>query len=352
MADHTHSSSTDDMASFIANMPKAELHVHLEGCITPELASTLAVRNNMPPPPGLAHLDKASGAFAFHDLSSFLAIYYPNMTVLQTAQDFADLALSYLRIAAAHNVRHCELFFDPQAHTSRGVPFATIISGYDAGIQQAARELSISASLIMCLLRDESANYGMATVVSSLPYKHRIIGLGLDSDERDNPPIKFQAAYARARAEGYHLTCHCDIDQQDTLTHIRQALVDLNVDRIDHGTNIVDSPELVSLILQKGIGLTSCPMSNSVVTSDAKFPAILALLRQGVKVTINSDDPAYFRGYLNENMEKLARETDVTKRELIHFQRNAFEISWISSWKRDRLLQELHEYEMQTLGPA
>lgn len=274
------------------------------------------------------------------------------MTVLQTAQDFADLALSYLRIAAAHNVRHCELFFDPQAHTSRGVPFATIISGYDAGIQQAGRELSISASLIMCLLRDESANYGMATVISSLPYKHQIIGLGLDSDERDNPPIKFQAAYARARAEGYHLTCHCDIDQPNTLTHIRQALLDLNVDRIDHGTNIIDDSELVSLILQKGIGLTSCPISNSIVVADAKHVATLALLRQGVKITINSDDPAYFRGYLNENIEKLARETDVTKRELIQFQRNAFEISWISSWKRDRLLQELHEYEMQTLGPA
>lgn len=357
MADHEQhhaslSGSADDIASFIANMPKAELHVHLEGCITPELASSLAARNNMPPPPGLASLDKASGAFAFHDLTSFLAIYYPNMTVLQTAQDFADLALSYLRIAAAHNVRHCELFFDPQAHTSRGIPFATIISGYDVGIQQAAREFSISASLIMCLLRDESANYGMATLISSLPYKHQIIGMGLDSDERDNPPLKFQAAFARARAEGYHLTCHCDVDQQNTLTHIRQALVDLGVDRIDHGSNIIDDQELVDLIIQKGIGLTDCPISNSIVAEDAKFPAILSLLRQGVRVTINSDDPSYFRGYLNENIEKMARETDVTKRELLQFQRNAFQISWISSWKRDCLLQELHEYEMQTLGPA
>ena len=345
------SESTDGMATFIANMPKAELHVHLEGCITPELARSLAARNNMPPPPGLASLDEASGAFAFHDLASFLAIYYPNMTVLQTAQDFADLALAYLRIAAAHNVRHCELFFDPQAHTSRGVPFATIVSGYNAGIQQAARELSISASLIMCLLRDESANYGMSTVVASLPHKAHIIGLGLDSDERDNPPIKFQAAYARARAEGYHLTAHCDIDQPNTLTHIRQALLDLGVDRIDHGTNIIDAPDLVELILEKGIGLTCCPISNSIVTADAKFPAILQLLRKGVKVTINSDDPAYFRGYLNENIEKLAREADVTKRELLQLQRNAFDISWISSWRRDQLLQELHEYELRTLGP-
>lgn len=355
MTDHQHhpvheSGSADDLATFIANMPKGELHVHLEGCITPALAGSLAARNNMPPPPGLASLDKASGVFAFHDLSSFLSIYYPNMTVLQTAQDFADLALAYLRIAAAQNVRHCELFFDPQAHTSRGIPFSTVISGYNAGIQQAAREHSISASLIMCLLRDESANYGMATLVASLPYKHQIIGLGLDSDERSNPPIKFKAAYARARAEGYHLTAHCDIDQPDTLTHIRQALLDLEVDRIDHGTNIVDAPDLVALILKKGIGLTCCPISNSIVTTDAKFPATLELLRKGVKVTINSDDPAYFRGYLNENIEKLARETNVTKRELVQFQRNAFEISWISSWKRDQLLQELQEYEMRTLG--
>ncbi|ETN43013.1 adenosine deaminase [Cyphellophora europaea CBS 101466] len=343
--------SGDDLETFVADMPKAELHVHLEGCLTPDLVRELAARNNMPPPPGLASLDKAS-SYDFHDLTSFLAIYYPNMTVLQTAEDFCDLALSYLSIASSHNVRHCELFFDPQAHTSRGVSFDTVITGYNRGLQLASQKYGISASLVLCLLRDESPSYGMSTLVSSLPYRHLIAGLGLDSDERNNPPSKFSQIYARARQEGYHLTAHCDIDQANTLTHIRQALLDLQVDRIDHGTNILDDAELVDLIRSRNIGLTCCPVSNSIVTADAKFPAMLALLRQGVKVTVNSDDPAYFRAYLNENILKMARETDVTRRELVLLQRNAFHISWISTWQRQKLLQELEEYELKTLGKA
>ena len=341
-----------DLSSFIAAMPKAELHVHLEGCLTPKLARSLAQRNNLPLPLSLSALDQTGSSYSFHDLTTFLQVYYPNLAILQTAQDFADLAISYLTMAHAQNVKHCELFFDPQAHTSRGVPFPTVVRGYQAGILQAQRSLGISASLIMCFLRDHSAEYAMATLMESLPFKDIIIGVGLDSDERDNPPSKFAAVFQRAAKEGYLLTMHCDIDQPNTLTHISQAVNEIQVDRIDHGTNIIDSPELIATIKQRGIGLTTCPMSNSTVTSSFKDKEIMTLLRQGIGVTINSDDPAYFRGYINENMLKIASAADVevTRKELIQLQRNAFRISWISSWKRNHYLQMLDEFEKKTIG--
>lgn len=334
---------SNDLADFVSGLPKAELHVHLEGCLTPELAARFAERNKMPLPDSVKAASTASG-FAFHDLTSFLAVYYPAMEVLQTASDFHDLAMDYLQKAHAHNVKHCELFFDPQAHTSRGVPFPVVLAGYRSGLLQAVKEYGISASLIMCFLRDMSAEFAMATLMDALPYKESIIGVGLDSDERGNPPNKFKAVFERARKEGFLLTMHCDIDQQDSIDHIRQALNDIKVDRIDHGTNIVEDPQLVDFVRQKGIGLTDCPISNSVVTSDFKGKEILQLLRHGVKVTINSDDPAYFRGYANENVMKIAEETDVSRAELVQLMKNAFEISWISSWKREEYLQLLDDY--------
>jgi adenine deaminase len=235
-------------------------------------------------------------------------------------------------------------FFDPQAHTSRGVAFPTVIRGYRSAILRAERELGISAALIMCFLRDMSAEFAMATLMESLPFKDWIIGVGLDSDERDNPPSKFAAVFQRASKEGFLLTMHCDIDQPNSIEHIRQALEEIQVDRIDHGTNVVEDPKLVELLKQKNIGLTSCPVSNSVVTSDFKGKEISQLLRAGIKITINSDDPAYFRAYMTENMEKLASGTDLTKEELVQLQRNAFNISWISSWRRSHFLKLLDDY--------
>ncbi|KEF57136.1 adenosine deaminase [Exophiala aquamarina CBS 119918] len=289
--------------------------------------------------------------YAFHDLASFLAVYYPNMAVLQTEHDFRDLALAFLTHAHSQNIKHVELFFDPQAHTGRGIPFATVLRGYRLGLVTAQRTLGISASLIMCFLRDASAEFAMATLMEALPFKDSIIGVGLDSDERDNPPAKFAAVFQRASKEGFLLTVHCDIDQPNTLTHIRQALTELQVDRLDHGTNIVGDESLISIALEKGIGLTCCPVSNSVVTSDFKGKEIVSLLRRGVKVTVNSDDPAYFRAYANENMEKMATETDLTRKELVQLQRNAFAISWISTWRRNHFLALLDEYERSTLTP-
>lgn len=334
------------MQAFIHGMPKAELHVHLEGCLTPQLAAKLAQRNKITLPQSVTAASTDTG-FAFHDLTSFLAVYYPAMHVLQTALDFEDLAMDYLNKAHSQNVVHCELFFDPQAHTSRGVPFPTVIRGYRSAVLRAERDLQMSVSLIMCFLRDLDAGFAMATLMEALPYKDWIIGVGLDSDERGNPPSKFQQVFDRARQEGFMLTMHCDIDQEGSIEHIRQALEQIGVDRIDHGTNIVEDERLRDIVEQRGIGLTCCPISNSVVTADFKGREILDLLRNGVKVTVNSDDPAYFRGYANENMIKMASDTDATQAELVKLQENAFDISWISAWRREKYLERLHRYAEQ-----
>lgn len=322
------------LADFITGMPKAELHVHLEGTLEPGLRRELGARNG---------IELGEQPAAFTDLTTFLAAYYPNMAVLVTEQDFYDLAHAYLTKAASQGVVHTEMFFDPQAHTSRGVDFATVIGGYHRAVL-AAEDFGVSASLILCILRDHSVESAEATLTESLPYKDLIVGLGLDSDERDNPPAKFAAVFARARAEGYLLTMHCDVDQPNSIEHIRQAIEDIGVDRIDHGTNILEDARLVQLAKERGIGLTSCPLSNAVVSAGAKSAEMLELLRGGVKVTINSDDPPYFDGYVTENLLYLADTTDLTRDEFVQLQRNAFEIAWIDDDLRAGFLAELETY--------
>lgn len=333
---------------FIQALPKAELHVHLEGCITPALALAAAERNNISLPIHLASLSKSTD-YDFHDLDTFYQIYYANLTVLLTKQDFHDLALDYLTKAASQNIIHAEIFFDPQAHTSRSIPFSTIIEGFHSGLQTAHSQTGISASLIMCFQRELSVESAMETLESALPYKSSIIGIGLDSDITGNPTSKFAAVYERARAEGFRLTAHCDTDGPDILTHIDEALHMLKCERLDHGTNIVDSPANTEFILNNKIGLTSCPISNSIVAGDLKGKEDLELLRKGVKVTINSDDPAYFKGYVNENLLVMAEKTDVTRRELVQFERNAFEISWVGEQDRSRFMERLDVFEKEWL---
>ena len=323
-------------AAFIAGMPKAELHVHLEGTLEPVQRLEFAQRNAV----ALPEIDVA----VYTDLTSFLASYYPNMGVLQTERDFFDLAYAYLAKAAAQGVRHTEMFFDPQAHTARAIPFSTVVTGYHRAVVEAEAAFDISAQLILCILRDHSAESAMQTLAESLPYKHWIVGVGLDSDERGNPPSKFAEVFASARAEGYLLTMHCDVDQPDSIEHIRQAIEDIGVDRIDHGTNILESPRLVALARERGIGLTSCPLSNAVVSDSGKAPEIVELLRAGVKITVNSDDPPDFGGYITENLFALATTTDLTRAEFVKLQRNAFEISWISAVHRDAPLAALDAY--------
>ncbi|MEU6999154.1 adenosine deaminase [Nonomuraea sp. NPDC046570] len=326
------------MQDFIAGLPKCELHLHIEGTLEPELKFELARRNGLALP--YSSVEEMRAAYAFDDLPSFLTVYYEGMQVLRTEPDFYDLAMAYLRKAASQNVRYAEIFFDPQAHTSRGVPFDVLIRGLRRALLDAEKQLGIRAQLIMCFLRDFQAEYAMATLLESLPYKEWIVGVGLDSDEKGNPPAKFAAVYERARQEGYLLTMHCDVDQENSVEHIRQAIQDIGVDRIDHGVNILEDPALVEEILAKGIGLTCCPISNGIVTDSMKAEGIRKLLDLGVRVTINSDDPAYFPGYVQENLAAL----NLSREELLQVERNAFEITWLPRHIKDAYLAELETY--------
>lgn len=338
----TTSELTPEVRDFIAGLPKCELHVHLEGTLMPELKLALANRNHIE----LAETTVAEieATYRMESLTAFLAVYYPGMGVLVTDEDFFDLAYAYLAKAAAQNVRHAEMFFDPQAHTSRGVPFDSVIRGYRRAVVTAERDLGISAELIMCFLRDMSPGFAMATLMESLPYKDWIIGVGLDSDERDHPPSEFADVFARARTEGYLLTSHCDIDQPGSIEHIRQVIAEIGVDRIDHGTNIVESPELVDEVRRRNIGLTCCPVSNGFVTDDMKAAEIVRLLRGGVRVTVNSDDPAYFGAYINENYEALAQAAGLGPDDILQLARNSVDVAWLSTRTRDALLVELDSY--------
>ena len=289
-------------------------------------------------------IDEMRAAYIFHDLSSFLPVYYDAMSVLQKPQDFYDLAWAYFEKAASANIRYAEIFFDPQAHTSRGVDFHSVISGLRGALLDARRLLGVRGQLIMCILRDHSAEYAMATLLESLPYKDSIIGIGLDSDERANPPEKFAAVFARARSEGYRLTMHCDVDQLDITEHIRQCLDVIGVERIDHGVNVLESEELVAEASARGIGFTVCPVSNRYVTGSLKDAELKRMLELGLKVTVNSDDPAYFAAYLTENLESVATSAGLTKSQLVQLERNTFEISWLPTEAKEELLAELDQY--------
>lgn len=320
--------------TFLRGLPKVELHVHLEGTLEPELRARLAERNGLPVPEALA--------YDFDSLASFLAVYYPAMDVLREEADFHDLALEYFRRAADDGVVRVEAFFDPQAHTSRGVPFETVIGGYHRAAVEAA-SFGVDASLILCFLRDMSAESARETLEAALPYTDRLIGVGLDSDERGNPPAKFREVFALAREAGLRLTMHCDVDQPNGVEHIRQVLEEIGVERIDHGTNIVEAPELVPVLVARGLALTCCPLSNSFVSSDMKAGEMRALMEQGVLVTVNSDDPAYFGGYIVDNYAALA-DAGFTRDELVQLARNSVLGSWASESSKAELLARIEAY--------
>jgi adenosine deaminase len=294
-------------------------------------------------------VEEVKATYRFDSLASFLAVYYPAMDVLLTEQDFYDLASAYFARAAADGVRRVEAFFDPQAHTSRGVPIEAVIGGYSRAAKDAAM-LGVSADLILCFLRDLSADSAMETLRAALPHKQLFIGVGLDSDERGNPPSKFADVFALARSEGLKLTMHCDIDQVGSIDNIRQVLDEIGVDRIDHGTNIVENPELVELVAARGIGLTCCPVSNSFVTADMKAAEMVSLLRRGVKVTVNSDDPAYFGAYIAGNYLALAEKAGLGVDDVVRIAKNSFEASWLPAEEKARYLAEIDEYVTSYAG--
>lgn len=331
-----------EILSFIDGMPKAELHVHLEGTLEPELKFALAARNGVDLPYRSAAEMRA--AYAFDDLPSFLAVYYEGMSVLRTEEDFYDLAMAYYRKARSQNVVYAETFFDPQAHTARGIPFETVISGFRHAQQDAAAGLGLRAQFIMCFLRDMTADSAMETLAQSLPYRDWIAGVGLDSDEKGNPPVKFKAVFDRARREGYRLTMHCDVDQEDSVAHIWQCLNDIGVERIDHGVNCLEDDALVARLQSSGVGLTVCPISNSHVSDGLKAHEIKAMLDRSLRVTVNSDDPAYFPGYIGENLAAVAEAANLAESELVQIERNAFTIAWITDEEKAVYLRNLDAY--------
>jgi adenine deaminase len=336
-----------EVAAFIERIPKAELHVHIEGTLEPELKFELAARNGLDLP--YDSVDEMRAAYGFDDLPSFLAVYYEGMSVLLAERDFRDLAMAYFRKAHSQNVVYAEVFFDPQAHTTRGIPFETVIEGLHKAQEDAERSLDVRSQLIMCFLRDLSAESAMETLEQSLPYRDRIVGVGLDSDEKGNPPVKFKEVFARARREGYRLTMHCDVDQQDSVAHIWQCLDEIEVERVDHGVNALEDATLIQEINRRRLGLTLCPISNSYVTDGLKANELKRMLDQGVQATVNSDDPAYFPGYMNENLVAVQEAVNLTADEIVQLTRNAFAISWLEREDTDKYLDAVESYVAEPL---
>jgi adenine deaminase len=330
------------MRSFIEGMPKAELHLHIEGTLEPELKFELAARKGLELPYPSAEAMRA--AYDFNDLPSFLAVYYEGMAVLLHEQDFYDLGMAYFRRAHAQNVVYAEVFFDPQAHTTRGVGFDTVIRGLHRAQEEARTSLNLQTRLILCFLRDMSAESAMETLERSLPHRDLIVGVGLDSDEKGNPPVKFKDVFARARAEGFRLTMHCDVDQQDSVAHIWQCLQEIKVERIDHGVNSLEDESLIAEIRDRGLGLTVCPISNSFVCGDLRAKDIRTMLDGKMRVTVNSDDPAYFGGYVTENILATQEAVGLSRDEVVQLERNAFVSAWLTDEERSGYLDALEGY--------
>lgn len=331
------------MQAFIEGMPKAELHVHIEGTLEPELSFALAEKNGIELP--FDSPEALIAAYDFHDLPSFLTIYYAGMSVLIDESDFYELTWDYLEKAASQNVVYTEIFFDPQGHTSRGVAFETVITGIRKAQVDAEQKLGIRSQLIMCFLRDMSAESAMEHLQMAKPYLGWLVGVGLDSDEYNNPPVKFKDVFALAKQWGLKLTMHCDVNQKNTLDHIRQVIEVIGVDRIDHGVNSLESDELCELIVEKQLGLTVCPVSNRFVVQSLTANEIRTMLDKGMLATINSDDPAYFRAYMNENLIELQQEGEFSQSELKTLMANAFKVTWLPEEDKAAYLAKLDAYQ-------
>ena len=330
------------LAAALHAMPKAELHIHIEGSLEPELIFRLAARNGVVLP--YADVEALRAAYAFTDLQSFLDIYYAGASVLLESQDFFDMAWAYFERAAADNVVHAELFFDPQTHTERGVPIGTVISGLKRACDRAGTELGISASLILCFLRHLSEEAAFTTLEEALPYREHFIGVGLDSSEQGHPPEKFARVFARCRELGLHLVAHAG--EEGPPAYIESALDVLKVERIDHGVRCTESPALVQRLARERMPLTVCPLSNVklCVFKTMAQHNLPSLLDAGLCATINSDDPAYFGGYINENfVQTFAALPQLQARHARQLALNSFEASFASAQQKARWVAALDE---------
>ena len=320
-------------------IPKAELHIHIEGSLEPELIFALAQRNGV----ALSYpsVEALRAAYAFTDLQSFLDIYYAGASVLLTAQDFHDMAWAYFLRARADHVLHTELFFDPQTHTARGVPMAAVIEGLTGACRQAEAELGISSALILCFLRHLSEEDAFATLEAALPYREHFIGVGLDSSELGHPPSKFQRVFARCRELGLKLVAHAG--EEGPPAYMREAIDLLQVQRIDHGVAVMQDAALMAELARSRMPLTVCPLSNLklCVVKDLRDHPLKKMLDAGLCATVTSDDPAYFGGYMNANFEQTVQALQLSREDVIRLAKNSFEASFVSEERRTACLEEL-----------
>jgi adenosine deaminase len=330
----------NELKQLVARLPKAELHIHIEGSLEPEMMFELAERNAVELP--YPDVESISKAYNFNCLQDFLDLYYQGMSVLQTEQDFHDLTWAYLLKSHQQNVVHCEIFFDPQGHTERGIAFETVINGICSALDKAQNEWGMSSKLIMCFLRHLDEESALATLREALPYLDKITGVGLDSSEMGRPPKLFQTVFAEAAKSGLKRVAHAG--EEGPPAYIYEALDLLDVDRIDHGNRSLEDPALVQRLVDTKMPLTVCPQSNlrlAVVKDMADHP-IRQMLAVGLKACINSDDPAYFGGYMNENFYALIDATGLNRDEIFQLTINGFESSFLSPSEKQIHLDRIH----------
>ena len=328
-----------DLDDYLRALPKAELHLHIEGTLEPELMFALAARNGVALP--WPSVEATRAAYAFDDLQSFLDLYYAGAAALLHAEDFFELAMAYFARAHADGVVHAELFFDPQTHTARGVPFASVLDGLERACTEARQRYGIGSRLILCFLRHLSEEDGFATLEQALPHLARIHGVGLDSSERGHPPSKFARLFERCRALGLHVVAHAG--EEGPPAYIVEALDVLKAERIDHGVRATEDPALLARLAREQVPLTVCPLSNVKLRV---FPTLAqhnlkTLLDAGLKVTINSDDPAYFGGYVLENYRQCATALHLSRGELKRIARNSLEAAFVDAAERTPWLARL-----------
>jgi adenosine deaminase len=319
--------ASGDRAAFVRRLPKAELHLHIEGTLEPEMMFALAARNRVALP--YRDVEAVRRAYVFDDLQSFLDVYYAGCAVLVTEQDFYDLTTAYLQRAVDQGVSHAEIFFDPQSHTDRGIPFRTVVTGIHRALEDGQRQLGVSSRLILCFLRHLSADAAMATLEEALPFRELITAVGLDSGELGNPPSKFEAVFRRAREEGFLAVAHAG--EEADPSYIWEALDLLRVRRIDHGIHCSQDPLLMDRLRDEQVPLTVCPLSNVQLGTfpDLAHHNLAMLLRYGLRVTVNSDDPAYFGGYVADNLAAAADALGLDDQEIIQLARNSFLASFL-----------------------
>jgi adenine deaminase len=331
-----------DLDTFIDGLPKAELHLHIEGSLEPELMFELARRNRVAIPFGSVEAVRA--AYSFSNLQDFLDIYYAGADVLRTEHDFHDLAVAYFERAATDNVRHAEIFFDPQTHTDRGIPFQVVADGLLSGMAEAETRLGVTSKLILCFLRHLDEDAALATLRAAEPWLDRIEGVGLDSSEVGHPPSKFRRVFDRAGEMGLKRVAHAG--EEGPPVYVWEALDLLHIDRMDHGNRSMEDEALITRLAAEQMTLTVCPLSNLklCVVQDLSDHPVPEMLRRGIRVTLNSDDPAYFGGYVNENYRQLAKATGLTREQLIAIARNSFIGSFLSDGDKARHLSAVDAY--------